>query len=141
MDQHDVGPFDSGIASDFLSDLYTAEPQERLDLVEAALNTGADPSDGFLDSHEAVPAIAAAAIVQRMREHAAGRPLPDFLTFLGSDGLPPLREDIVSLAIRALDRALARDSELNEQWAATSRHQAWRTAVLALRAALEGHAA
>ncbi|MFI6977761.1 DUF4259 domain-containing protein [Embleya sp. NPDC050154] len=133
MDFQGVGPFDSDAAADFIRDLYDTDTDGRLRVIETVLRTGADPGDDFLDSHEAEAAIVAAAIVRTFRTAEAEVVIPEPIAFLGSGGLPPIPEKLTPLAARALERALAADSELNEMWAATANHQSWRAAVLALR--------
>ncbi|WTW98256.1 DUF4259 domain-containing protein [Streptomycetaceae bacterium NBC_01309] len=135
MDLRGVGPFDSDTAADYLSDLYSAEYHQRLGLIEAALRTGADPSEGFLDSHEAVPAIVAAAIVAQFRAAEPGD-IPEPLAFLAASGVPPIPDSLIPLAVAALERILAPDSELNELWSATDQYRAWEDTILTLRAAL-----
>ncbi|GCD99323.1 DUF4259 domain-containing protein [Embleya hyalina] len=132
MDFQRVGPFDSDAAADFIRDLYDTDADGRLAAIEAALRIGADPSDDFLDSHEAEAAIVAAAIVRTFRATGMEGVIPEPIAFLGSAGLPPISRELVALAARALERTVAADSELNEMWAATANHQSWRATVLAL---------
>lgn len=115
MGTWDTGPFDNDTAADWCGDLEEADPAERAKMVRTALAAAADEG-GYLDSHEACEAIAAAAIL------AAGRPGgeaiassygPDFLLEGGSVELPP---ELVPLALRAIDRIMADESEWRVLW-------------------------
>jgi hypothetical protein len=98
-----LGPFDNDTAGDWGYELDEAIPSERPAVLRKALATAADET-GYLDYTEAAQAIAAAAIVAA---HQPDGPTldpvysPDCLHTDGPVDVPP---DLVSLALRALDR-------------------------------------
>lgn len=110
-----AGPFDNDGAADWAGALDDAEPQERTALVRAALAEAADEVD-YLRVDVAEVAVAAAAVVAAC--------LPDGLElesgyapkFLFSGERHVLPDDLVQLALRALDRVVADDSEWYELW-------------------------
>jgi hypothetical protein len=110
-----AGPFDNDGAADWAGALDDAEPPERSALVRAALAEAAEETD-YLRVDVAEVAVAAAAVVAAC--------LPDGLEpesgyapkFLSSGERQPLPDDLVQLALRALDRVVADDSEWSELW-------------------------
>jgi hypothetical protein len=135
----DKGPFDNDAAADWSGQLDDAEPEDRLDLIRSTLSAAADELD-YLDSHEACEAVAAAAVVA---SQLAGGDLidspyaPDFL--LAGESLE-LERDVPPLAVRALDRIMAEESEWRDLWEdASERDRDGAFAVVArLRSALGG---
>lgn len=63
MGTWDVGPFDNDTAADWCGDLDEAAPEQRAAVNRDALSRVAEHGDEYLDSDDAVEAIAAAAIV------------------------------------------------------------------------------
>jgi hypothetical protein len=109
------GPFDNDTAADWCGDLDDARPGDRPAMVRAALS-GVVEEDGYLDSDLACEAIAAAAIVAA--QLPGGQPItfsyaPEFLRDGGS---LPLPDEVAALAVRALDRIMADESEWRELW-------------------------
>ena len=117
MGTWDVGPFDNDDAADWCGDLDEAPAEERPGMIRAALVAAADAdADGYLDVGDAVWAIAAAAIVAS--QLPGGEPIdsayaPDFLVDGGTVALP---DDAAVLAVRALDRIVADESEWRDLW-------------------------
>ncbi|PMR61458.1 hypothetical protein C1A38_09075 [Verrucosispora sp. ts21] len=115
MGTWDSGPFDNDTAADWCGDLDDADVGKRPILVREALSRAAGEAD-YLDADVACVAIAAAAIVAAQRP---GGPAitssyaPDFLLDGGRLDLP---DDLVPLAVRALDRIMAADSEWHFLW-------------------------
>ncbi|MEU7861743.1 DUF4259 domain-containing protein [Nonomuraea sp. NPDC049141] len=114
MGTWDVGPFDNDSAADWCGDLHNAAPKRRPALIRKALK-GAAGRAKYLDSDEAVEAIAAAAIVASQR---SGVPItspyaPDFLL---EGGRVEVDDELVALAARALDRVMGEGSEWLELW-------------------------
>jgi len=111
----DVGPFDNDSAADWCGDLEDTPAEHRTDLVRNTLLFAINCNE-YLDVDDGSAAIAAAAIVAA---HLPGQPqitspyAPDFLTAGGSI---EITEDMVSLAIRALDRVSGDDSEWAALW-------------------------
>ncbi|MFJ2647081.1 DUF4259 domain-containing protein [Streptomyces sp. NPDC087420] len=134
MGTWDTGHFDSDTAADFAADLDAAAVDGRTELVRGALvrAIGTDGVGG-LDESEAVVAVAAAALVAA--QCPGGPPVE---TVYGPDEpLPRFPEELRSVAVLALDRVLAEDSELRELWAdAEGEAGPWWRGVVALRTAL-----
>ncbi|SCL35919.1 protein of unknown function [Micromonospora rhizosphaerae] len=115
MGTWDSGPFDNDTAADWCGDLDDADGAKRPELVREALSRAAG-ADGYLDADAACQAIAAAAIVAA--QQPGGQPItspyaPDFLLDGGRLDLP---DDLAVLAVRALDRVMAADSEWRDLW-------------------------
>ena len=115
MGTWDFGPFDNDEAADWCGDLDDAEPGRRIELIRDALTATLREGE-YLDNDFATAAIAAAAIVAS--QLPGGEPVtssyaPDFLTAGGTLDIPA---DLPPLALRALDRVAADDSEWRELW-------------------------
>ncbi|MET9341430.1 DUF4259 domain-containing protein [Nonomuraea sp. NPDC003804] len=115
MGTWDIGPFDNDTAADWCGGLQDAVAEQRPLLIRKTLAAVAGQDD-YLDSDEAGEAIAAAAIVASQR---SGTPItspyaPDFLVEGGSVAID---DELVALAVAALDRVVAEDSEWRELWA------------------------
>ncbi|MBG0825945.1 DUF4259 domain-containing protein [Planomonospora sp. ID91781] len=135
MGAWDSGPFDNDSAADWCGDLDDAGPDERAGMVRQALLSAADSRD-CLDASEGGEAMAAIAIVAA--ECCGGPPVtsvyaPDFLLEGGKIGLS---DDLVPLALRALDRVLGEDSELWQLWEEADGGRSLLAEVEPLRAAL-----
>ncbi|MBG0831227.1 DUF4259 domain-containing protein [Planomonospora sp. ID67723] len=114
MGTWDVGPFDNDTAADWCGDLHDAPTEKRPARIRQTLAAVAGQA-GYLDSDLACEAIAAAAIVATQR---GGPPItspyaPDFL--LEGDGVE-IPDDLVPLALHALDRVCTEDSEWRQLW-------------------------
>ncbi|MDI1462865.1 DUF4259 domain-containing protein [Catellatospora sp. KI3] len=139
MGTWDIGPFDNDCAADWCDGLEDADPAERVGLIRQALREAAEET-GFLDSREGERAIAAAAVIRS--QLPGGAPLassyaPDFL--VGGDRVE-VPADLPTLAVRALDRVLAADSEWAELWEETNDRDAAFAVVRGLRAELHATA-
>ncbi|GAA0952760.1 DUF4259 domain-containing protein [Nonomuraea longicatena] len=115
MGAWDSGPFDNDTAADWCGELHDADPEDRAGMVRQALLAAAT-CGGYLDSDEGCEAMAAIAIVAA--ERSGGLPVtsvyaPDFVLDGGRIGLS---DDLVPLALHALDRVLSEDSELWQLW-------------------------
>ncbi|MEW1585949.1 DUF4259 domain-containing protein [Micromonospora vinacea] len=115
MGAWDSGPFDNDTAADWCGDLDDADVSKRPDLVREAL-TRAAGEEGYLDADGACEAIAAAAIVAA--QQPGGQPIasPYAPEFLRDGGRLDVPDDLAALAVRAIDRILATDSEWRELW-------------------------
>ncbi|WP_053643845.1 DUF4259 domain-containing protein [Streptomyces sp. XY431] len=133
MGTWDIGHFDNDTAADFCGSLDEAAAGEREGLVRRALALAADTgAEEYLDFDEAVEAVASAALVAA--QCPGGEPVT---TAYGPDQpLPVLPADLRPLAVAALDRVVAEESELAELWDETEDGPAWRRAVQELRAVL-----
>lgn len=130
MGTWDAGPFDNDAAADFSGTLDDTDANARAGLVRTTL-TGVIGTDDYLDAHDAQKAVAAAALVAAQCpqgepvRYAYGpkEPLPD---------LTVMRD----LAVRALDRAMTKPSELLWLWDDAGGGDAWRARMRDLRNAL-----
>jgi hypothetical protein len=104
-------------AGDFLSALADTEPGEREFTIREALKAATD-TDDYLEVDAAQEAVAAAAVVAAIHH---GRPVTDQdsgRTFAAAD-LPPSTAEVRTLAVTALTRVTATDSEWRELWEET----------------------
>ncbi|MFD4641239.1 DUF4259 domain-containing protein [Lentzea sp. NPDC058436] len=131
MGTWDVGHFDNDTAADFSGKLDAAAEAERESIIRTAL-TSTIESDEFLDSYEACQAVASAALIAA--QLPGGTPVT---TAYGPDNpLPVFPADLRALAVQALDRVLAPESELVELWDETEYGPQWRQSVADLKAVL-----
>ncbi|MEV6211549.1 DUF4259 domain-containing protein [Kitasatospora sp. NPDC051914] len=137
MGTWDTGHFDNDSAADFAGALDDAPAEARESMVRAALLRAADETD-HLDHTEAVEAVASAALVAA--RCPGGEPVT---TAYGPDEPVPLTavDDLRELAVQALDRVLAAESELADLWDEAVDGPAWRRGIARLRAALDPHPA
>ena len=115
-----AGSFENDIASEWAADLADGGDVE---MVRATLETAARcPADEYLESDEGAEALAAAEVVAA----AMGRPLK--AVSMGTSGPHALawaaahagagKADMVELALEAIERVEAAESELQELWSA-----------------------
>ncbi|MGY1453781.1 DUF4259 domain-containing protein [Streptomyces sp. SS8] len=131
MGTWDIGPFENDMAADFAGTLDGAAPDERESLVRATLGRVARTRD-YLDGSEGEEAVAAAALVAA--QCPGGEPVS---TGYGpKEALPAFSGDLRPLAVEALDRVVAAESELAELWDETNSGPQWRESIGRLRAVL-----
>ncbi|MFD4226319.1 DUF4259 domain-containing protein [Streptomyces sp. NPDC058545] len=131
MGTWDIGHFDSDTAADFSGDLDDAPQGERVELIREALTVVAGTQD-YLDSDEAVVAVAAAALVAA--QCPGGEPV---VTAYGPDEpLPELPLELRGLAVQALDRVVTEPSELLELWSEGGHGEPWEEGIGRLRTVL-----
>jgi hypothetical protein len=116
-----TGSFDNDDASDWI---YELEESPDVAVVRRALDIRSAP---YLEAPEGSTAIAAAEVVAAARGRPAAS-LPDSVTAWVAEHGSTVEESDVILAVAALDRVLADDSELRDLWAVTD-EDAWRDAV------------
>src|SRR5688572_22483051 len=104
MGTWDVGPFDNDNAADWCGDLDDAAPEQRAVLIRDALSRVAGHGDEYLDSNDAVEAIAAAAIVASQLPGGTAIDTPYAPDFLLEGGTVEVDDDVAAIAVRALDR-------------------------------------
>lgn len=114
MGTWDTGPFDNDIAADFANTLDDAAPDRRETLVRATLSRAVQAGD-CLEAPEGEEAVAAAALI------AAQCPGGDAVSssYGPEEPVPAFADDLRSLAVDALDRVVAEQSEIAELWDAT----------------------
>ncbi len=115
-----AGSFDNDIASDWAADLADGGD---LDMVRDTLSTAARcPADEYLESDEAAEAIAAAEVVAAamgrvVKAVEMGTSGPHAIAW-GRSHAAAGKQDMVDLALEALDRIEGAESELAELWSA-----------------------
>ena len=134
MGTWDSGPFDNDSAADFANHLDTLPEDKRAEAIREALHEAAHYSeDDYMDDDIGIYAIAAAALV--------ARELADGARFVSNspgpkEPLPPLPPELKTLAITAIDRTTAANSELNSLWSEGCDDSDWHRGTRELRAAL-----
>ncbi|HEY0636188.1 MAG TPA: DUF4259 domain-containing protein [Pseudonocardiaceae bacterium] len=111
-----LGPFDNDDAADWANELDDAAPEDRAGLTRAALAEAADEAD-YLDLEVANTAVAAAAVVALTRPDGMlveDAHAPDFVKAGEPDAAA--FDALVPLALRALDRVVADESEWRDVW-------------------------
>jgi hypothetical protein len=116
MGTWDVGPFDNDTAADWCGDLDGAAADQRATLIRNALSRVAEHGDEYLDSDDAVEAIAAAAIVASQVPGGTAIVTAYAPDFLLEGGTVEVADDVPAIAVRALDRIVGDDSEWRELW-------------------------
>lgn len=112
MGTWDTGPFDNDAAADFGGNLDDLPQDQRAAAIRAALSKAAN-CDNYLAEPIGAHAIAAAALVARELADGAHFVSP---AYGPQQPLPPLPPELKALAIAAIDRTMAADSELAEDW-------------------------
>ncbi|WP_432056260.1 DUF4259 domain-containing protein [Streptomyces sp. bgisy022] len=130
MGTWDVGPFDNDAAADFSGTLDDAGAHARAGIVRDTL-TGVIGTADYLDAHDAQAAVAAAALIAA--QCPQGDPVRS--AYGPEEPLPDLT-DLRDLAVRALDRAMTKPSELLWLWDDAGGGDAWRARMRDLRKAL-----
>ncbi|MFI8484834.1 DUF4259 domain-containing protein [Streptomyces rubrogriseus] len=111
MGTWDIHPFDNDAAADFANDLDDADTLERVALIRMVLKRAADSKD-YLEAPEAEEAVAAAALVATQCSDTE----PGSIPYGPEEPIPTLPADLRLVAVEALDRVLADESELSELW-------------------------
>jgi hypothetical protein len=107
-----IGVFENDGAGDFLAQFRHTAAADRGALVRETLTEAADEED-YVDRDAAQAAVAAAAVVAAAH---TGSALDDPTGAVPAADLPSTEPALVSLALRALDRVAAEDSEWRELW-------------------------
>ncbi|MGW1463379.1 DUF4259 domain-containing protein [Streptomyces sp. NPDC002308] len=132
-----IGHFDNDTAADFGGKLDDSDPEKRAALIEQALEAAVHAgAEGFLDSDEAMEAVAAAALLAA--QCPGGEPVA---TPYGPDEPVPLPGGapspvLLGLAVRALDQVTAETSELRELWGESAEPAEWLAGIGRLRTVL-----
>ncbi|WBO68959.1 DUF4259 domain-containing protein [Streptomyces camelliae] len=131
MGTWDVGPFENDMAADFACTLDETAQDKREDLVRSTLTRTIQTQD-YLESPEGAETVAAAALIAA--QCPRGEPIKT--SYGPNEALPTFSEDLRPLAVDALDRVVAEDSELAELWDETPDGPQWRRSIRRLRAVL-----
>jgi hypothetical protein len=129
-----TGVFENDGAGDFLAEFRQTELGQRADVVRQAMQAAAEAA-GYLEIDEGQAAVAAAAVVAAARGGGPVTAADSAVTF-GTGDLPEPEHELVALAVRALDRVTADDSEWLELWQESPELSAALGAVAEVRAAL-----
>ncbi|WP_030680359.1 DUF4259 domain-containing protein [Streptomyces rimosus] len=129
-----MGLFENDGAADLLDDLAAMPVERRLGAIRGVLSTAA-AERGYLEAPEGAMAVAAAALIAGAR---AGNPTPADPVYAPDLTVPEPPRRLAVLAVHALDRVLAPDSELAELWEEVDGGQEWLAHVARLRAELTG---
>ncbi|MFI6008656.1 DUF4259 domain-containing protein [Streptomyces sp. NPDC051243] len=132
MGTWDVHPFDNDTAADFANDLDDATMAERESLIRRALLRAADNQD-YLEAPEAEEAVAAAALVAA--RCSVGEPVS--IPYGPEEPIPTLPVELRPLAVEALERVLADESELSDLWGQSEGGVDWRVGIGRLRQVLD----
>uniref|UniRef100_A0AAU1HSZ6 DUF4259 domain-containing protein n=1 Tax=Streptomyces sp. NBC_00180 TaxID=2903632 RepID=A0AAU1HSZ6_9ACTN len=132
MGTWDVHPFDNDTAADFANDLDDAAMAERESLIRRALLRAADDRD-YLEAPEAEEAVAAAALVAA--QCSDGEPVS--IPYGPDEPIPTLSFELRPLAVEALERVLADESELSDLWGESEGGVDWRVGIGRLRQVLD----
>lgn len=124
MGAWDGGPFDNDDAADFSIELDDADPVQRIVLLRQALQAVVDGDD--LDE-EPPRAVAAAAVIAATRVPG----MDDGPKFLNTDEPPGFPQDLVELALLALDAVADSGTEWAELYAESGTIDALRDALTA----------
>jgi hypothetical protein len=110
----DAGPFDNDDAADFAQELDDADPNQRIILIRDALQAVIDAEED--DEHdEAQPrAVAAAAVLAANRIDTAPADSAYAPKFLATGEPLDVPEDLIELAVLALDQIAESDTEWAE---------------------------
>jgi Domain of unknown function (DUF4259) len=122
-----TGPFDNDDAADFAASLDDLEPEDRPGAIREALAEAAEETD-YLERDAGGAAVAAAALVAA--QHPDGDPVDS--AYGPKQAIPELPDELRPVAVQALTRVLADDSELNELWNDSPDGEAWFTMVALL---------
>lgn len=115
-----TGPFDNDDAADFAASLDDLEPEQRADAIREALAEAAGQTD-YLERDAGGAAVAAAALVAAQQPD--GDPVDS--AYGPKQTVPELPEELRPVAVQALTRVLADDSELHELWSDSPDGEAW----------------
>ncbi|MGW9211302.1 DUF4259 domain-containing protein [Embleya sp. NPDC055664] len=133
MGTWDIGPFDNDMGADFADTLDEAPAADREGIIRDALTT-AIATRGYLDAFEGTEAVAAAAALIAA-QCPAGVPID---SSHGPEGSVPLLSfDLRALAVEALGRVVAADSEVADLWDETGDGLRWRQGITRTRKIIE----
>jgi uncharacterized protein DUF4259 len=122
-----TGPFDNDEAVDFAAALDDLDPEDRPTAIREALTEAVEAGD-YVDRDTGGAAVAAAALVAAQQPD--GEPVDS--AYGPKQAIPELPDDLRALAVQALTRVLADDSELTELWSESPDADAWFTTVCQL---------
>ena len=130
------GPFDNDTAADWAHEFDGADRERGLQMVRAALEAAAATSaDDYLDADAGAEAVAAAELVAAMRGLDVEKTSYSQSALAWVEATRATAEDqLVDLAVGALDRVTGEDSELVELWDEAG--PTWRQVVDRRRASL-----
>lgn len=128
-----TGPFENDSAADFSNHLDDLDAESRIAVIHEKLSAAAS-ENGYLETDSAASAVAAAAVV--VAQLPGGKPVS--AAYGPELRIPPIPLELRALAIKALDRVVAEDSELADLWADSADARQWRERIAEIRRPLEG---
>ena len=127
------GIFQNDTAMDYLGDLSDAPDAGGATLRGSLEDAAGTPADEYLDSDVGSEALAAAAVVSAAAEGSpVDRSDPSVNEYLDKV-TPHVPDGLAPLAVQAIDRVLAAESEIVELWEETDGLDAFRAQPLAVR--------
>ncbi len=124
MGAWDTDPFGNDTACDWI---YTLEQSEGLELIEETLEKVVSLEDEYLESPDAEEALAAADAIARLKGHAyVKNSYTETLDEWVARQETEVPQDLVDLALQAIDRILTEPSELLELWEESEQFEAWK---------------
>jgi hypothetical protein len=117
---------------------YSLEEETGLDLIRQTLENTFE--DHYLDSSEGTEAIAAAEVIARLKGNFGATVDSYTETVDNWVKAHPQKtpQDLIALAVRALDRVLQPESELRDLWEESEQLEQWKASVLNLRQRVTG---
>jgi len=113
---------------------YELEKTSSLSLVRKTIQRVLDSGNEYLDADVATEGIAATEIIARLKGNTGVSDSYTEATEAWVAAHPQLpSQDLVELAIQALDRILDKPSELLELWEESDEFEAWKNSVIDLR--------
>lgn len=125
-------PFENDDAAAFVSEVVQDGPAALSEAFEVALD-----ESGYLEAPEGARAVAAAEVLAaHLSGDASDLPDPELRAWL-ADLEPGDLADLAPMALSALERVMAEDSEWHEVWAESEDYAGWQAELDRLRTALE----
>ena len=122
-----TGLFDNDTACDWA---YKLEKVNNLSVIESALDEVLNVGDEYLDSHEAQEALAAAEVIARLKGNPGiGCGYTEAVDkWVEKNRLTP-PEALIEKALKAIERALYKPSELLELWSESEEFTVWEKSI------------
>jgi Domain of unknown function (DUF4259) len=122
-----IGSFENDIACDWV---YELEKVNDLSVIERALDEVLNVGEEYLDSHEAVEALAAAEVIARLKGNPGiGCGYTETVDqWVETNRLIP-PQALIEKSLKVIERVLFRPSELVELWGESEYFNAWEESV------------
>jgi hypothetical protein len=119
------GVFENDDAADFVGDVVEGN---SLSPIKAAIDRVLEAGQGYLEAPDASHALAAAAILVRLKDNAAqvGKTTQALNEWIGRTKIDP-PADLMEKAFRSIQRVLTEPSELLELWSESDEFSDWKS--------------